>query len=261
MEEHHSAAIETFVSLYRPKEEFVALVLAGSLAHGFAQANSDVDILLVATPEEYEKRRLGGQLAFSLWDICRYPGGYIDCKVVSLPTMETIAHKGSDPARYAWKDARILWSGHRELPEVLARITRYPREKTDERRHRFACQLLAWKWYLSQAEEKNNPYLLHLSAQKVTLFSCRLILNANDQLYPYHKWLLEETRRSPRKPPEFLSLLDAFLARPSFPLAQSIADSVLAFLGLTEKGLNWPGQFLDDSELNWVDHEAPVDDL
>ena len=69
MEEHHCAAIEAFGSLYRPRDEFVALLLAGSLAHGFATKSSDVDILLVATQEEYDKRQREGQLTFSLWDI------------------------------------------------------------------------------------------------------------------------------------------------------------------------------------------------
>lgn len=261
MEEHHSAAINDFLSLYKTREGFVAFLLAGSLAHGFAKKNSDIDIIIVATEEEYERRKRQSKLAFSIWDICKYPGGYVDCKVVSIHTLEGIAEKGSDPARYAFKDVRVLYSRETKLPDVLERLTRYPTEQTSERQRRFACQLLAWKWYMSQAEEKNNQYLLHLATQKVTLFSCRLVLNFNAQLYPYHKWLLEEIRRSPKKPDGFLPLIDALLAKPSFELAQKITNNVFDFLGLIEKDIDWPNQFMSDSEMNWIDHEAPIDDI
>jgi hypothetical protein len=129
------------------------------------------------------------------------------------------------------------------------------------RRHRFACQLLAWKWYLSQGEAKRNKYLIFLAAQKIVLFACRLILNENGMLYPYHKWLLEETGRAPKRPEAFLSDIGLFLEAPGFALAQRIVDGVFAFLGLEEKSVDWPNSFMADSEMNWIAHEAPIDDL
>lgn len=261
VEEHHSRAINDFLSRYKTQDGFVAFLLAGSLAHGFAKEDSDVDIIIVATEEEYERRQRQNKLAFSFWDICKYPGGYIDCKVVSIKVLEEIAEKGSDPARYAFKDARVLYSRDTKIQDVLDRLTRYSRDKINDRQHRFACQLLAWKWYMSQAEGKKNQYLLHLATQKVTLFSCRLILNDNAELYPYHKWLLEETKRTRRKPDGFLRLIDLILDKPSFDLAQKITDCVFEFLGLIEKDIDWPNQFMSDSEMNWANHEAPIDDI
>ncbi len=261
MEAHHSKAIDDFLAGYATKDEFIAILLVGSLAHGFAKVNSDIDIILVATEDEYQRRQGQKQLAFSLWDICAYPGGYIDCKVVSLASLNQIAARGSDPARYAFKDATILSSRTAALDSVLQRVTRFPIEQQASRERRFICQLLAWKWYMSQAEENQNAYLVHLATQKLTLFASRIILNRNAALYPYHKWLLAETQKAPVKPEGFLETLDALLHDPTFVIAQKLADLLLEFVGLNEKDVDWPNQFMVDSEMNWLTHEAPVDDL
>ena len=254
-------AIDTFLAAYAPKPEFPAILLAGSLAHGFAKPTSDVDILLVATEAEFERRVLERKLTFSLWDVCEYEGGYIDCKVVSIASLQQVRERGSDPARYAFKDARILHSRLPELGALLDAVAQFPVQEQDARRHRFLCQLLAWKWYLSQSIDKANPYLITLAVQKLVLFACRVVLNENELLYPFHKWLLEETRRAPRQPEGFMALLDALMAAPTMAAAQALSDRVFAFAGRAEKETDWPNQFMRDSELNWLEHEAPVDDL
>ncbi|EDY84271.1 hypothetical protein VDG1235_3902 [Verrucomicrobiia bacterium DG1235] len=258
---HHQTALDKFLSLYQAKQEFIGILLAGSLAHGYETADSDIDIILVATEDEYRKRSQDQKLAFSLWDICEYKNGYIDCKVVSLDSLKEVAAKGSDAARYAFKDSQLLHSRSHQLAPILSQVSQFPADQQPDRQHRFTCQLLAWKWYLSQAEQKNNPYLRHLAAQKITLFACRIILNENSMLFPYHKWLLEETKRAPQQPTKFQSLIDSFLQSPTFETAQSIADCILEFIQLKEKEVDWPNQFMTDSELNWLHHPPPVDDL
>jgi hypothetical protein len=66
-------------------------------------------VVIVVDEAEYEKRKGEGKLAFRLWDICAYAGGYVDCKVVSLDFLQQISERGSDPARYAFKDNTILF--------------------------------------------------------------------------------------------------------------------------------------------------------
>ncbi|MDQ8205380.1 nucleotidyltransferase domain-containing protein [Pelagicoccus sp. SDUM812003] len=258
---HHRDAIQAFLARYEEKAEFIGILLAGSLAHGYAQEHSDIDIILIADEAAFRKHAVDNKLAFSIKDVCRYPQGYVDCKVVSLASLKDIAERGSDAARFAFKDARILRSSAPSLPSLIEAVCRFPIEAIEERQHRFASQLLAWKWYLRQAEEKGSSYLRHLACQKVALFSCRLILNRNQRLFPYHKWLLQETKRAEAQPPGFQDQLAAFLENPTFDQAQVITDQLLAFLGNTESEIDWPNQFMTDSELNWKDAPPPIDDL
>src|SRR5262245_44601713 len=210
MERHHQDTIERFIARYAADESVLAVLLGGSIAHGFARADSEIDVLIVVTDAGFRRRKERNKLAFSIRDpqIVTYEGGYVDCKVANVRFLETIAAKGSDAARYAFKDARVLFSRIGDMQELLSRVTLFNHADKDQRRHRFLCPLLAWQWYLSEAVKKQNDYLLHLATQKVMLFSCRVILNENAMLYPYHKWLLNETRRAARKPDGFAAALE-----------------------------------------------------
>ncbi len=261
MERHHQVAIDKFVNCYQKDPNIIAILLGGSLAHGFAGPEADIDLILVMEEAAYQKRKSQRRLAFSLWDFCNYPGGYIDCKVVSKEILRLVATRGSDPARYAYQDNKILYSRDPGLAKLLAEIVRFPVAEQKSRRKRFAAQLLAWKWYYSQAVEKQDRYLLYLSLQKIVLFSCRLVLNENQMLYPYHKWLLRVVAQAPSKPRNFEATLERLLHTPNRDLVALLCSEVLAFVGLEEKAIDWPNQFLLDSEWNWVEHEPPVDDL
>ena len=261
MERHHAQAIDGFLARFGSSDEFVALLLVGSLAHGFATPSSDVDVILVATEDEYRRRQSDHRLAFVERDLCGYAGGYVDCKVTALSLLHLVADGGSDPARYAFKDATILSSRENTLGACLARIVRFPIEQKAAREHRFLCQVLAWTWYMGQAEAHRDAYLTAVATQKLALFACRVVLNRNEALFPYHKWLVRETSRAPLQPEGFATYLRELLERPSLASAQRLQDAVLAFVGEAGRGLDWPMQFMVDSELNWLHHEAPVDDL
>ena len=261
MTKEQDDAIKSFLQIYAKDEEFLAALLVGSIAHGYSKPSSDIDIILVSSDLEFERRKRDHKLAFSLWDICEYQGGYVDCKVVSRNTLQTVSERGSDPARYAFKDAKILYSNIEHLEIQLQDLLRYPVEDKAIRRYRFLSQLLAWKWYLGQGEEKSNKYLITLAVQKIVLFSCRIILNENERIFPYHKWLLAETELASKKPKELLAKLDDLILEPVFLKAQDISDELFSFVGQTEKDTDWPNQFMQDSENNWLEHEAPIDDI
>jgi hypothetical protein len=263
MEQHHQDTIDRFVNRYRQDENVLAILIGGSIAHGFAKPDSDVDALIIVSEPEHARRKQLNKLAFSIRDpeICTYEGGYVDCKVATLPFLETIAEQGSDAARYAFKDAKVVFSRVGDLSELLARVTRFNDAEQASRRHRFVCQLLAWKWYFSEAVKKDSDYLRHLATQKVMLFSCRLVLNENRMLYPYHKWLLNETQRASLKPRTFDESLSRIGNAPTLDLVNAFVAEVLEFVKLGEKDVDWPNQFLADSEFNWLYHQTPVDDL
>ncbi len=67
MEKHHQEAIEKFLDRYKADTTILAVLLGGSLAHGFAEANSDIDVAIIVDEIEYAKRKRQNKLAFSLW--------------------------------------------------------------------------------------------------------------------------------------------------------------------------------------------------
>ena len=261
MEKHHQEAIDKFLNQYTKDETILAVLLAGSIAHGFSAYDSDIDVCLIVDSDEYLKRKEQNKLAFSLWDIFTYENGYIDCKIVDINFLHKIKSRGSDPARYAFKDNKILYSRMENLQEILNSISKYPEDQKDERKRRFASQLLAWKWYYSEAIKKKNKYLVYLSIQKIVLFSSRIILNENQLLYPYHKWMLKVLETAENKPTNLLQKIDDLFINNSLEKVNSFCIEILDFIKFNEKTVDWPNYFLKDSEQNWIEHEAPIDDL
>jgi hypothetical protein len=262
MEPHHAASIDKIVRHFQAEPGVLALLLGGSLAHGFARPDSDVDVAIVVTPAEYARRRAENRLTISSPALCTYPGGYVDGKYMDEAFLRLVAERGSEPARYAFDGVRILFSHLPGLEELLASITRYPVAGKADRIARFAAQLVGWRWFFSEGEKKANAYLRQLAIQRVVLFSCRIVLAENELLYPFHKWMLRVTLAAPRQPDGFGASIDRLLASPDFALVDAHCRATLAFAGLDHDAVNatWGGNFLRDTELRWMSDAAAIED-
>jgi predicted nucleotidyltransferase len=258
---HHTETVQRVVEHFRDDGEVEALLLGGSVAHGFARPDSDIDIEIIVSDASHAERSRTGRLQFVDFELSTYPKGYVDGKYLSPGLLGQLAEKGSEPARFAFKDARVLFSRLDGLDETLARITRYPVEGKADRMARFAAQLEAWNWYASEALKHDNRYLLGVSVAKLVLFGGRLILAHNELLYPYHKWFLRVLETAPDKPTELMPAIDALYAEASAETIACFYEMVKSFRDWGLGGVPWPVQFMADSELNWVDGPAPIDDL
>lgn len=263
---HHAATIENLTSQMAADPAVLGLILAGSLAHGFATAESDVDVVIVVAPDELARLAAADRLHYNATDVVTYDGGYVDGKYVDLPGLRLVAERGSDPARYGYVGARVLFSREAGLAELLAEITRYPEAERASRIERFTAQLLGWRWYFGQGAAKGDPYLRTAAMAKVVLFSCRLVLAENSLLYPHHKWLLRVTEGAARRPAELMPRLRAMAADPWETTAADVEAHVaglLEFYGIDRGAAErvWPTFFIRDSESAWITGPPPVDEL
>lgn len=260
---HHAETVAALTRQMAEDPDVHALVLGGSLAHGFAREDADVDVTILVSSEEYERRAAGGLLHYNDRSVVTYEGGYVDGKYVDLAFLRRVAEHGSDPARWAYDGAQILFSRDPALAGVLESITRFPVEQQAARREKFAAQLLAWRWFYSQSVEKESAYLRVLAQQKLVLFVCRLVLNENATLYPFHKWMLRVTEGVENRPADLMERIDEVLERPSQEKVDALVSDVLAFYGIDEAETTrvWPTRFMKDTELHWLTGHPPVDDL
>lgn len=263
---HHAETVAALTRQMAADPAVLGLVLGGSIAHGFATAASDVDVVIVVAPDELARLSAADRLHYNATDVVTYEGGYVDGKYMDVPGLRLVAERGSDPARYGFVGARVLFSRVPGLEDVLARITRYPEEDRASRIERFTAQLLGWRWYHSQGVEKGDPYLTTAALAKVVLFSARLVLAENSLLYPHHKWLLRVTEGAPRSPAGLVDRLRVFSADPAAATVADVAAHVsglIAFYGGDEEAANavWPTHFIRDSESAWVTGQAPIDEM
>jgi predicted nucleotidyltransferase len=258
---HHSQSIQNVKEYFQRDPEIQALLLSGSIAHGFQSPGSDVDIMIFVSEEDYQKRFQTGQIHFFNRDLCTYEGGYVDGKYLSLDFVKQVLEKGSDPARFAFEGGRILISRVDGLAEGICRIAEYPIAEKSERIKRFYAQFEAWHWYCGEALAKGNQYLLGTSVSKLILFGGRLILTHNEMLYPYHKWFLRVLEGAKEKPSDLMACLQALTDAPTAENVEAFYESVKTFQPWSDTPYSWPAQFMLDSELNWMDGRTPVDDL
>ena len=195
---HHTTTLLNTITHFSPDPSVLALLLSGSLAHGFATPTSDVDILVILTAPAYAARRASGQLTFVSTDLAPYPGGYVDAKFLSLDFMRDVAQRGSEAARFAFEGATVVFAREeevqREVEGLVKQAVRYPVEGKEERVRRFRAQVEAWRWFCGEGRKKGDKYLVGLAARKLVLFGGRLVLAHNEVLYPFHKWLRRSRR-------------------------------------------------------------------
>ncbi len=258
---HHRETIERTVQHFAGDPEVKGLILAGSIAHGFCTASSDVDVMIVVSEQDLREREQRGRTCFFSRELCTYEAGYVDGKYVSDALLRDVAARGSEPARFAFQDAELLFAKQAGLRELLRAIPVYPRAEKQARLFRFQAQFEAWLWYCGEALKTQNLPLLRWAAAKLTLFGGRIVLAHNELLYPYHKWFLRVLAGAPQKPDALLQHIEQLAVSPSPALLEDFARSLRGFCDWRANHGNWPAQFMRDSELNWLAQAAPVDDI
>jgi predicted nucleotidyltransferase len=258
---HHTRSIQNVTEYFQRDPEVLALLLGGSIAHGFETSTSDVDIMILVSEEDHKKRLESNQVHFFNMDLCTYEGGYVDGKYLSLGFVEQVKEKGSEPARFAFAGTRILFSKVEGLAQEICKVAEYPIREKAERVKRFYAQLEAWHWYCQESLRLDNSYLLGTSVSKMILFGGRLILAHNEMLYPYHKWFLRVLETAREKPDDLLESIQQLNAAPTAQNIECFYEKVKIFQPWIEGKFSWPTQFMFDSELNWMEGQTPVDDL
>lgn len=258
---HHSRSIQNVTEYFQRDPEVLALLLSGSIAHGFESPASDIDILIFISEKDYQNRFETGQIHFFNRDLCSYESGYVDGKYLSLHFVRQVLERGSEPARFAFEGSRVLFSRVPGLEEDVGRIAVYPSAEKEARIRRFYAQFEAWHWYCGEALKQRNQYLLGVSLSKLILFGGRLILAHNEMLYPYHKWFLKVLERANEKPAGLLACIQTLTRSPTAENIEAFYEKVKTFQPWSNQPYSWPAQFMLDSELNWLDARTPVDDL
>jgi predicted nucleotidyltransferase len=258
LEPQHARLIERARVRLMADTEVVALVVGGSVAHGCARSDSDVDVMAVLHDDAFASKT---ELMLYDADLADYDGGYLDTKLVTKGFVAEVAERGSEPARWAFKDAMVAFSHDPELPALVASAAAYPNEGHDERLRTFISYLLIHVWFMGEADKRADRYLATYASSRVTLFAGRAILAHNRMLYPFHKWFLRELEQAPEKPAGLLELMDRALVEPTRSNAEALTDAVVGFCGVDVTIHEGANRFLELTEWAWRNGRAAPEDL
>ncbi|MCD9021529.1 nucleotidyltransferase domain-containing protein [Cohnella silvisoli] len=261
MKEHHQAAINNLISYLRDKEEFLAIILAGSIAKGTAKDSSDIDVYLVVKDEEFVIRLKENNLFFFNDEICGYSGGYIDGKIINIDFLKQAVNRGSEPTRASFIGSTVVFSRISGFEEIIAQIPIYPEKNRTKNLTDFYAQVLLYgKYFAIQALEQGNNYLLNHSISNLVLFASRMILAHNRILFPCHKSLMKFVEKAADKPANYIQMANEMMINPT---KEKVLEFVEVISSFQEWGLTF-GQavsiFVENNEWNWINQDPPLQD-
>jgi len=258
--DHHQRTIDRLADAYRDDPRFRGLIIGGSVAKGCAREDSDVDFLIIATDEDFKRRRAERDLFINRTDLSDYDGGFVDGKIINLAFLKDLAEKGNEPSRAAFEGAFVAYSHVSDLDAMLQRIPVYPEAGHNERIRAFYSMAFMQHWFIHEAERHGNRYTLTRAASQLALFTGRLILAHNRRLFPYHKWLPRALESVPEKPNDLMACFNDLLNDPCGDRATALFERVRDFQDWGVSDLEAYTWFMTDVEWSWMSGRTPVED-
>lgn len=258
---HHKNAIEKVVEKLKSNEKILAVILGGSVAHNFASETSDIDLMLVLSESDYQQALNNGDLYYSDNESADYPEGYVEGKYISESFLQAVAINGSEPARFAFKDAILLYSNLENLERLITAAAAYPKNRKIENMEKFYAQFEGWNWMYYEGLKKNDLYVINHSVTNLCLFAGRLLLTYNELLYPYHKWFLKVLSNAEKKPQGIVEIINTALSTKSENSIQNLYNIIKDFYDWPQYEHGWVAKFVIDSEINWMNGPVPIADL
>jgi hypothetical protein len=249
---NHREIIRRVTAHFQSDPACLALILGGSVMKGLARHDSDVDVMVIVSDEEYEARRLRRDILLDAPVLSAYAGGPVEGKYLTRQFLEQAAAHGSEPTRYSFVDAQVAFSRFADLERLLNRIVTYPEHERPAKIASFLGHAGVMYWYVKEAVRHSDAYLLAHAASALVLFAGRAILAHNGRLFPGHKWFMTEVRRAPDKPADFVGTLEMCLRAPGRETARAVFDSIVGFRdwGVTEKEA--VAACIEDTERGWL---------
>ncbi|MFT8888460.1 MAG: nucleotidyltransferase domain-containing protein [Ethanoligenens sp.] len=252
--EHHQAAIRAATKELSAWDEVLGVIIYGSVAHGFALENSDVDIKIVCTEAFFSAKERAGNIGYFDRGATHYEGGYVDGEFTTLARIERVAADGTEPARYDFQDAIVTFDRSGGLEKLARQAARYPVEQKHSKLLRFYAQFSAWKLHYYEALRRDNRYLAHLSALQFALYAGRLFLAHNETLFPWHKWFLQVLSSVPQKPAGLMRCMNTLID-------QKRAEDIERLYNMVSDFTDWPRDLDQNQQLLRDIHTGRMEDF
>jgi predicted nucleotidyltransferase len=258
MTRQHEEAVALARDRLTSDPDVVAMVVIGSVARGEAHDRSDVDLVVVLTEEAARKRAARSELSFRPDDLGTrvHVGG----DLVDETFLRDVADRGPEPSRFAFLNARLIFSRSPTIAGILERIPVYQESERAEKMTSFVSQLPVQLSYLELGEYSRNAWLLAQTAVELVLFGGRLILAHNRILFPNRKQFIRVLATAPERPDGVMEMADALMTAPSIANAKRFHDAVMDFHDWPQAPEGPWARFQIDRETNWRAGRAALAD-
>ena len=255
--QHHEDTIAAYAAQVIDQPETLALIVVGSVARGTERATSDVDVYLVVTDRAFGAAQSARRVAYIDTEAATYDS-YVDIKLASPHYLERAAAHADDSTRASFLGARTVFDHTGSVIGKVTEIITLPDDVWQQRVHAYRCQArLYGGYFLKQAHERNDRFLLHHSAVHLCFAVGRVALSVNRTLFQGQKYLAATLSELADLPDGFLSAWHDVLANPSPDSAGVLTDLVDAWQGGPLNLEDALSTFIIDNELAWLNGTVP----
>ena len=256
--DHHESTLERFTGAQAADPEVLGVIVVGSVARGEARPESDVDVYVVLTDPAYEAALAAGSVARVSHEGVTYAGGYVDIKLASPTYLSRAVAEADDPTRASLIGARVSFDRTGALAGLVEAITELPARVWPERVDAYRAQLgLYAGYFLRQAVERGDDFLLRHASVHACLAAGRLALAKNRRLFRGQKYLQTDLACLTDTPDGYLECWSRLLSQPSTPAGEALLAMTDAWLGDRPTLDQTLGRFITDNELAWLTGRTP----
>jgi predicted nucleotidyltransferase/DNA-directed RNA polymerase subunit F len=259
---HQQKAIDYITKKLETDPQIKALLISGSIAHGFNDEKSDVDMNIIVSNDLYEHKVDTKNLAY--WESAAdfYEEGYFDGRYITIDFLDKAAKRGNEPTRFSLQDSIIAFDKTGQVAGYIEKIGIYDEEQVQNNTLRFLSQFEAWKWFCNEALRKQNEYLLETAVSRFILYSGRLILLDNRMFFPYHKWFIKALEIAPKKPQEFMNAIFKLLKCKSEENINALYEIIRDYKNWANGIIfDWPSYNLFDVIDRWLRGEEYIENI
>jgi hypothetical protein len=208
MYKHHEESLAIMKKYFQQMPEAIALVFGGSVAKGTERPDSDLDAMVIVSPEYYDKRKAAGTLCETINGMCTYPGGYFDCKYMTKEYLRAAAEHGSEPTRNSFIKSRVLFSHDPEIEGIVNRIPVFQTSEMPDKMLSFYSLFSLQYDYFWKACHPDG-FMRFRAVSEIIYAVYRMILQENHILFPSNRRLEETAFAAPCKPENLAALAHA----------------------------------------------------
>jgi hypothetical protein len=255
---HHQDTIKNFTRFQAARPEVLGVAVVGSVARGDERSDSDVDVYVVITDDAYADAERQGRIAFVSHDGVTYAGGYVDVKLCSPGYLAAAVERADDPTRASFLRARVTLDRIGGLAETVNAITELPEEVWRRRVNAYQAQVALYGGYfLPQAYERGDGFLLHHSAVHTAFAAGRTALAHHRRLFRGQKYLNKDIAGLSELPASFRTAWTSVLADASPTTAAALIGEIDSLVGSSLSVDESLSRFITDNELAWLNGTIP----
>ncbi len=190
MYEHHKTSMENLVKHFESDPEVIAVILGGSVAKGKERVDSDIDAIIVVSPQRFEKLQAENRISECFSEGITYDGGYYDIKYCTEDYLKTLMERGSEPSRNAFMCARCLYTKNPEIAVWVEEIPVFQQSEKEEKLLSFFSGLTLHRDYFWKVAG-DEIYLKTRTAVDIVLCGLRMVLQEREVLFQCQRKLID----------------------------------------------------------------------